>query len=217
MTDYDGTRTCCSGADICERCWGFISAAVHVIDEAIRDQFGYKYLLWVYSGRRGIHLWISDREAMRLTDDQRRALVNWLTVIQGGKEMQKKVNVRLGPQSALPPSVTYEPPPPTFVPSDSFDHIFRMALEKLRVVFSDLILDDQDCFAERDGWESLLQLIPDEKVARALRDSWDSNPSKNSGEKWADLRRQVRNLEKKTPRRVRSISNLATIEPLIGL
>ena len=108
MTDYDGIRTCCSGADICQRCWGFISAAVRVIDEAIRDQFGYKFLLWVYSGRRGIHLWISDHEAMKLTDDQRRALVNWLTVIQGGKEMHKKVNVRFGSKSALPPSVTYD-------------------------------------------------------------------------------------------------------------
>lgn len=202
MTDYDGTRTCCSGADICSRCWGFISAAVRVIDEAIRDQFGYKYLLWVYSGRRGIHLWISDREAMRLTDDQRRALVNWLSVIQGGKEMHKKVNVRPGPQGPLPPSVTYD----LLISLRCLQvHIAlsRMALETLRVVFSDLILNDQDCFASREGWEALLQLIPDKEIASALEDIWSSNPSKNSGDKWADLRRQVRNLDKGTSRRVR--------------
>ena len=91
MTDYDAIRTCCSGADICRHCWMFIAAAVRVLDRALRDQFGYKHLLWVYSGRRGIHLWISDREALELTDDQRKALVGWLTVIQGGKEMAKKV------------------------------------------------------------------------------------------------------------------------------
>jgi DNA primase small subunit len=106
MTDYDEIRTCCSGADICRRCWAFIAVAVRVIDEAIRDQFGYKHLLWVYSGRRGIHLWISDEEALCLTDAQRKALVGNLTVIQGGKEMIKKVNVRMGGKDpTLPPSI----------------------------------------------------------------------------------------------------------------
>ena len=105
MTDYDPVRTCCSGADICRRCWQFIAAAVKVLDRALRDQFGYQHLLWVYSGRRGIHLWISDREALELTDDQRKALVGWLTVIQGGKEMAKKVNVRGGPTKPLPLSL----------------------------------------------------------------------------------------------------------------
>ena len=104
MTDYDSIRTCCSGADICRRCWSFIAAAVRVLDRAIRDQFGYRHLLWVYSGRRGIHLWVSDREALELTDEQRRALVGWVTVVVGGKEMHKKVNVRTSGW-ALPPSL----------------------------------------------------------------------------------------------------------------
>jgi DNA primase small subunit len=108
MTDYDGIRTCCSGAEICKGCWGFIGAAVRVLDTAVRQRFGYKHLLWVYSGRRGIHLWVSDREAMGLTDDQRRSLVDFVTVVQGGKEMQKKVNVRpvvKGRAGDLPPSI----------------------------------------------------------------------------------------------------------------
>ena len=78
---------------------------VRVLDRALRDQFGYRHLLWVYSGRRGIHLWISDREAMALTDEQRRALVGWMTVVQGGKDMVKKVNVRRTPTGPLPPAL----------------------------------------------------------------------------------------------------------------
>ena len=104
MTDYDPIRTCCSGADICKRCWAFISAAVQVIHAAIKTQFGYEHLLWVYSGRRGIHLWISDKEAMALTDDQRKAIVGWMTVIHGGKESSKKLNVRVNSRS-LPASL----------------------------------------------------------------------------------------------------------------
>lgn len=103
MTDYDPVRTCCSGADICRRCWGFISVAVKVLDVAIREQFGYENLLWVYSGRRGIHLWISDKEAMELTDDQRKALVGWMTVVHGGQESSKKLNVRSASRSLPPP------------------------------------------------------------------------------------------------------------------
>ena len=113
MTDYDSIRTCCSDASVCKRCWAFITAAVRVLDSAIRNQFGYKHLLWVYSGRRGIHCWVSDREAMELTDEQRRALVGWLTVVKGGKEMHKKVDVRNpgvkpnGKPWPLPPPVRY--------------------------------------------------------------------------------------------------------------
>jgi DNA primase small subunit len=61
-----------------------------------KESFGFKHLLWVYSGRRGIHCWISDRHALALTDDQRRSLVQFLEVVKGGKEVAKKVNVRSG-------------------------------------------------------------------------------------------------------------------------
>ena len=61
------------------------------------ETFGYKHLLWVYSGRRGIHCWISDQAALDLNDDQRKNLVTFLEVIKGGKEQNKKVNVR-GPK-----------------------------------------------------------------------------------------------------------------------
>jgi DNA primase small subunit len=41
---------------------------------------------------------------MDLTDEQRRALVGALSVVQGGKDMHKKVNVRVGSRP-LPPSL----------------------------------------------------------------------------------------------------------------
>ncbi|KAI0698065.1 prim-pol domain-containing protein [Cerioporus squamosus] len=171
MTDYDSIRTCCSGADICRRCWTFIAAAVRVLDRALRDQFGYKHLLWVYSGRRGIHLWISDREALELTDEQRRALVGWLTVIQGGKEMHKKVNVRMGTKP-LPPSIA-------------------SAYKMLQPVFHDLILEDQDCFASEEGWQALLHLIPDKDVVKNLQEKWEDEPDRSSEDKWQDVEDEI--------------------------
>ncbi|KAL4244430.1 DNA primase small subunit [Abortiporus biennis] len=181
MTDYDSIRTCCSDAAICNRCWVFISVAVRVLDAAIRDQFGYKYLLWVYSGRRGIHLWISDKEAMELTDEQRRALVNWMTVIQGGSQMHKKVNVRLGTRP-LPPSI-------------------QTALEPLAETFSELILADQNCFESEEGWKSLLHLVPDQKIVAELTKQWERDPDRSSEDKWDDLKAQVKTLSKGSTQR----------------
>ncbi|KAH9174905.1 prim-pol domain-containing protein [Lactarius sanguifluus] len=187
MTDYDSIRTCCSGADICKRCWGFIGAAVRVLDTAVRQQFGYRHLLWVYSGRRGIHLWVSDREAMGLTDDQRRALVDFLTVIQGGKDMNKKVNVRpvvkgQGRAGDLPPSI-------------------QQAVEQLADPFGDLILQEQDCFRGEAGWKELLQLIPDSKIVERLEQKWTRSEDRSSDDKWTDLKEEIKALYKTTQAR----------------
>lgn len=100
MTDYDEIRTCCSGKGICKRCWGYIAVAVKILDASLRLQFGFRHILWVYSGRRGIHCWVSDVEAMMLTDEQRKAIMGWLEVIKGGQYIPKKVNMR-GSQNRL--------------------------------------------------------------------------------------------------------------------
>jgi len=165
MTDYDPVRTCCTGADICTKCWGFIAAAVRVLDRALREEFGYKRLLWVYSGRRGIHLWISDKEAMGLADGERKAIVGWLGVIMGGANA-RKVNVHVG--GKLPPSL-------------------QNAMNHLRTIFGSLILETQDCFASEQGTEDLLKLIPETKLAETLKASWSAHPNRSSTDKWQDL------------------------------
>lgn len=38
MTDYDEIRTCCQGGAICIRCWGYIAAAVKVLDHSLRGK-----------------------------------------------------------------------------------------------------------------------------------------------------------------------------------
>ncbi|KAL0959850.1 hypothetical protein HGRIS_011526 [Hohenbuehelia grisea] len=173
MTDYDPVRTCCSGADICRRCWSFISAAVRVLDNAIRDQYGYRHLLWVYSGRRGIHLWISDKEATDLTDEQRKAIVGWLSVIAPGiKEASKKLNFR-GGHFTLPPSL-------------------RATLTHLSPIFVKLILEDQDCFGSTEGWETLLEYIHHAPLQATLRKLWSDDPTRSSVDKWGDIKSERR-------------------------
>lgn len=85
INDYP-YRTCCDTAPrICGKCWGFLVLAIRVIDRAVREDFGFQHLLWVYSGRRGVHLWISDREAVKLTDTQRRVFIRYIDGFRNGR------------------------------------------------------------------------------------------------------------------------------------
>lgn len=39
MTDYDDIRFCCTGADICLKCWPLMTIAIKVVDAALRGLF----------------------------------------------------------------------------------------------------------------------------------------------------------------------------------
>lgn len=92
MTDYDNVRTCCQEGNICHKCWPFMTSAIKVIDASLRHDFGFKHLLWVYSGRRGVHCWVCDPRAKILSNEQRTAVVDYLSLQLGGE--QSKSNDR---------------------------------------------------------------------------------------------------------------------------
>ena len=81
LTDYDEIRRCgCTGAKICTTCWGFMKMAVKVMDEGLKEDFGFEQVAWFYSGRRGIHAWVCDESARLLTDQGRSAVAQYFEV-----------------------------------------------------------------------------------------------------------------------------------------
>jgi DNA primase small subunit len=38
ITDYDDVRFCCSGSDICNKCWPLMKFAIKIIDAAIEGE-----------------------------------------------------------------------------------------------------------------------------------------------------------------------------------
>ncbi|KAI8614711.1 hypothetical protein BC830DRAFT_1065226 [Chytriomyces sp. MP71] len=156
MTDYDPIRSCCSGADICRKCWSFMTVSIQILDRALKEDFGFKHRLWVYSGRRGVHCWVCDEKARKLTVEARRAIVNYLEVVKGGEEAARKVNL-IG--KGLHPSL-------------------RKAHDILDPMFTKHIIHDQDILTNPEKWRKIVALIPDEVLRSSGATLWEkSRPS----------------------------------------
>lgn len=70
-------RTCC-GAEKkqCGECWKFARIGWRILVFLLEREFGFKHFLPIFSGRRGVHLWVLDLEAFSLTDAQRKAVLD---------------------------------------------------------------------------------------------------------------------------------------------
>lgn len=92
LTDYDEIRTACTPDMMWEKgSWQLMAIAIKTLDESLRVDFGFEHLLWVFSGRRGVHCWVCDSKARKLEDKERQSLVNYLSLITGSENSSERV------------------------------------------------------------------------------------------------------------------------------
>ncbi|GAB1607727.1 DNA primase small subunit-like isoform X1 [Argonauta hians] len=166
MTDYDDVRKCCSGAKICKKCWPLMVIAIRILDQALRDDFGFEHLLWIYSGRRGVHCWVCDTAARKLSCSGRSAVAEYLNIVKGGENNIKKVVL----QEPIHPSI-------------------ERSIEIVEEYFESYALVDQDILSD-DNIKEVLSLIPDKNNTEDLHKFLLSS-SKNSISRWRALTREL--------------------------
>ncbi|XP_060676976.1 DNA primase small subunit [Hemiscyllium ocellatum] len=165
MTDYDDVRTCCSSADICHKCWTLMVIAIKILDRALEEDFGFQHRLWVYSGRRGVHCWVCDDSARKLSQAARSAVAEYLSVVKGGTDTIKKVHLNSPIHPSIQESITL---------IDSY--------------FEDYALNKQDVFGSKETWQKVLALVPDE-FHEGLQIDFDK--ARNATDRWKLLQRTL--------------------------
>lgn len=79
LTDYEFLDCDVKKIETCDRCWPIMALAARVLNQILTEDFGFEHLLFVYSGRRGIHCWGCDTRARLMSNDVRSGVADYLT------------------------------------------------------------------------------------------------------------------------------------------
>lgn len=166
MDDYDPYRTCCSGSQICDSCWSiFINCAVEILSTVLYEYFNWNNFFFVYSGRRGLHLWIMDYEARTLGDNERTKVMDFLNLCKN-RNCETRLNTNNGNTCLSRP----------------LNPFIEDSLSITAKYFNDL-LEKQDPFKEtKDVRKILSTQFPD--VTNQLNTYFMTNNGQSSTSKW---------------------------------
>ena len=132
-----------------------MSVAVKLLDAALREDFGFKHIMWVYSGRRGVHCWVADRRARLLTNDGRSAVAEYLSCYTGGTGRQVDLTYPLHPRMRK-----------------AYDEVLKDQFEFLLVTDQQILSSEDE--RQRTIESNLLDMIQDPEVQKRVRDRFSS-------------------------------------------
>lgn len=144
------------------------------------EDFNFEHILWVFSGRRGIHCWVCDKTARHLDNKNRNAVAEYLNLFT---QQNSSNRVTLG--------------------GDRMHHCMKRAHRIVDSYFDEICLNDQNTFGTTDGRKKLLELIPDETVRKALEplimavETGDSNTVWDIVKRYVQANRTQPNMQRK--------------------
>ncbi|KAL4701481.1 hypothetical protein H8959_015485, partial [Pygathrix nigripes] len=120
-----------------------MTMAIRIIDRALKEDFGFKHRLWVYSGRRGVHCWVCDESVRKLSSAVRSGIVEYLSLIKGGQDVKKKVHL-----------------------SEKIHPFIRKSINIIKKYFEEYALVNQDILKNKESWDKILALVPENILSR---------------------------------------------------
>lgn len=79
INDYNEVRTCCDDSNHCLKCWKFVTIGMKFVDKTLKEDFGFKNIIWFFSGGRGVHCWVNDPAYLNLDNNERALIVKYLS------------------------------------------------------------------------------------------------------------------------------------------
>lgn len=135
-----------------------MAIACRIVDQALRDDFGFEHILWVFSGRRGIHCWVCDQSARHLNGRERTAVAEYLQLVQSSG---------LGSVS-------------TAKVGEKIHHSVRRAYGVCEPLFDEIVLSDQNLFASAGGRALLTASIAEDSLRQELQKLWAALPAEQA-------------------------------------
>lgn len=150
---------------------------------AAAEDFNFEHILWVFSGRRGIHCWVCDKIARHLDNKNRNAVAEYLNLFTQ-QNSANRVTIGTG---------------------DRLHHSLKRAHRICDTYFDEICLNDQNIFGSSDGRQKLLELIPDEMLRKELEAEIMAVDDGDSRTVWDIVQRfvQSRRVKKEAQRKVK--------------
>lgn len=184
-TDYADVFVATEATDfITSLTWPLMSVAIRVLDDILRADFGFQHLMFVFSGRRGIHCWVCDKRAREMSDNERSAVADYIQVITMNDASGKKVKLKYN----LHPTLK------------------RVYKTILKPEFERYFIEEQQLLNDEKHIAAVLALIPDSyeiqksPIRQNARDQWRLNPGSSSQERWESLKKTIKQYHKTSPK-----------------
>ena len=173
-----------------------MAVATEVLDDILRTGFGFKSLLWVFSGRRGIHCWVCDEHARSMNNELRASITEYIN-IGVGNEQSGKLRV-----------------------SQPLHPMLQKSLKRLLAKFEEIVIEEQKLLESETHQRRFLQILDDPNIKKSILHAWKSKPNSSSEEKWEIFKQCIPvkdkdNQSKKSKDHLTLIAQIPDIQSLI--